>query len=354
MGLTEADKRVRSNGVGSSEIAMLVYLEDQSGDVRPLSPWGGRHKLWRKKTGREIEERVASHLTRGDFMEEGLIKWYASDHDVEWRKPRSKRSTRYKYVVDSVDALTYPRGSKKKGTPLRCVEAKTSNPWMRHEWGQPGTDEIPNYYLVQCQWHLGVWETQDEVCDVPMDNGMSRKDYFVPYDEELYHSLLMEAERFWRDYVETDREPPIDDAKEATRWLSRYLENKDGLGVKEANADEVQLLLRYRSIALQRNAAIDALAELQEKIQRAIGAYDGLMVPGTKQQILWKQTADSIGVNWQEVSMDLYSRLQASGDLDEQNYQLLLKRRTKVTKKGTRRFCPDALLKNSSQPAGER
>ena len=47
--------------------------------------------------------------------------------------------------------------------------------------------------------------------DVPMDDGSRRVDYHVPFDEELYMSLVGEAERFWRDHVKKDIEPKIDD-----------------------------------------------------------------------------------------------------------------------------------------------
>lgn len=344
--LTPAAQKTRSQGVGSSEIAMLIYMPDENDDPKPLSPWGGRHLLWRRKTGREEEADAKSYMTRGQFMEKGLIDWYAHDNSVDWKKPRTVRNKDYPYVVDSCDGLTYPKGEKGKVLPLRCIEAKMTSTWAADKWGEPGTDEVPNYYLVQCQWHLGNHETQEQICDVPMDNGTKRNDYHIAFDEELYLSLVSEAEKFWMDYVQADKEPPVDDHHDATKWLSKYLAHKDGMGFLEASDEQVQLMLQYREVAVQVNDGASALEELKEKLQRAIGEYDGIIVPGTKAKITWKPSKDTMGIDWQEVAKALADQLIGAGALDAARFLKLQDDHKKVMRKGSRRWTPTALLKN--------
>lgn len=335
--LSKKDKKMRSSGIGSSEIAMLIYLPDQYGDPKPLSKFGNRHKLWRIKTGKEPEKEAESFMDRGTFIEKGLIDWYAHDHNVDWMKPPTIKSKKYPYVVDSCDGLTFTKGKKKKSQPLRCIEAKAITAWSKDEWGQPGTDEIPEHYLVQCQWHLGSHETLDNICDVPMDDGAKRTDYHVAFDEELYLALVLEAEKFWTDYVLKDKEPPIDSYSETTDWLSKYLKNKAGMGVLEANDQQIKLMLNYKDLALRIKKDEESLAKIKEAIQREIGEYDGIIIPDSKRKILWKKSKDTISVDWESVAKKLGENI----DLDE--FVDLQKSFPKI-RKGSRRWTPTTLL----------
>ena len=75
--LSDEDLKLRSNGIGSSEIAMLVYVKDEdTGSMKPLSPWGGKHKLWVKKTHGEVKK-SSDAMTRGNYLEDGIINWCA-------------------------------------------------------------------------------------------------------------------------------------------------------------------------------------------------------------------------------------------------------------------------------------
>ena len=360
MALSSAAQKVRSKGIGSSEIAMLIYLEDDNGDMKPLSPWGGRHKLWRRKTGKDGEQKAQSYMTRGQYMEQGLMNWYADDNGVKWIAPKTLVHADYPYVVDSCDGLTFDGDTTvklmkefiSKGTgaaPLRCLEAKTSSYWKRDEWGEAGTDDVPSYYLVQCMWHLGIHKPQEMICDVPMDNGTKRTDYHVAFDEELYLSLVAEAEKFWVDHVLADKEPDIDSYSDTTSWLCRYLKQKEGMGVLEANDEQIQVMLTYRNYALTIKQTEVYAEEAREKLMRVIGEYDGILVPGTKQKILWKQSKDTMGVDWKAVAEHLAQQMHVDGAMDKEAFRQLKDANEKITRKGNRRWTPTALLKNAGK-----
>lgn len=334
MTLTEKDHKTRSNGIGSSEIAMLIYV-----DGKPLSPWGGSHKLWRKKTGRGKEAKPKSYMSRGNYMESGILDWYAHDHGVAWTKPPSMRHPKHTHVVDSVDALTYdPQGPRDR--ILRCVEAKASHWSNAGEWGAAGTDEIPEYYIVQCQWHLGLHMPEQGICDVPMDNGTKRTDYSVRYDPELYLCLVDIAQKFWRDHIDADLEPPDDDHADTSKWLSGYLSQRQGMGYLEADDELRNIMLDYREMLLDQDAHQAKLDELKVSLMRAIGEYDGLVIPGTKMRISWKQAKDSVTPNWQDIAESLFPRC----GLDQESVDEIKMSRVKV-KKGGRRWVCSALRK---------
>lgn len=355
--LTKLDQRKRSKGIGSSEIGMLAYVEDKNGDMKPLSPYGGRHKLWRRKTGKEPETQSKEYMRRGNYMEPALINWFADDTGVEWFKPPTINHSEFPWVVDSVDGLSFPKGTKKsvmksgKVKPFRCIEAKVLTGWDKDGFGDPGTDEIPEHYLVQAQWHIGAHRPEDMACDFPVDVDGGRNDYLIKFDEELYLYLVSEAEKFWMNYVEKDIEPPVDDYSDTTSWLSRYMRQREGLGVLEANEEQVKLMLQYKQLALQLSDGESGLAELKEKLMRAIGEYDGIIIPGTKQKILWKRSKDSQIIDWKAVSESLGQRLLSANLMTEAELEQLSQTKVKV-RTGSRRWTPTSLLKNDA--SGDR
>lgn len=363
MALSEAAKKVRSKGVGSSEIAMLIYVKDDDGNSVPLSPWGGAHKLWRRKTGKERDKAAESYMTRGSFMENGLMDWYCHDKGVVWIKPKTITHPEYPHVVDSCDGLVFPEGTTKKmmqaylshgegEMPLYPLEAKTSNFMKRDEWGADGSDDVPLYYLVQCIWHMGAHPTQQNRCVMPMDNGMKRSDYTIPFDEELYLSLVDRVGKFWRDYVEKDREPPVDDYGDANDWLSQWTKNKDGFGVLEASDEQVALMLQYREKALNIKTTETEMDELRHTMELAIGEYDGLIIPDTKQKILWKRSKDGTKTNWEMVAAELHRKLTILSLQDKDGHPHVakdydeLKSSHSTVREGSRRWTPTNLIKN--------
>ena len=356
--LTKLDHKKRSKGIGSSEIGMLIYVEDENGDQKPLSKWGDRHKLWRSKTGKETSSPAKSYMQRGNYMEPALIQWFADEHGVDWYKPPTINHPEYRYIVDSCDGLTYPKGTSRtdmksgKVHPHRCIEAKVLTGWNKDGFGDPGTDDIPDSYLVQSQWHIGAHKPEDMACEFPVDVDGGRKDYLVKFDEELYMSLVAEAERFWVDYVEKDVEPPVDDYSETTKWLSKYLTQKAGMGLLEADEGQVQLLLQYRKHSLQLKGDESSLDEIKERLMRDIGEYDGIIIPGTKCKVLWKKSKDTQKVGWQKVAEDLANRLIEAGQLDKSGYEEIRDDNTDA-REGARRWTPTSLLKHDAGNGAE-
>ena len=188
-------------------------------------------------------------------------------------------------------------------------------------------------------------------CDFPVDVDGGRRDYLVKFDEELYLYLVSEAEKFWMNYVEKDIEPPVDDYSDTTDWLSRYMRQREGMGVLEANEEQVKLMLQYKQLALQLSDGESRLAELKEKLMRAIGEYDGIIIPGTKQKILWKRSKDSQIIDWKAVSESLGQRLLSANLMTEVELEQLSETKVKV-RTGSRRWTPTSLLKNDA--SGDR
>ena len=49
-------------------------------------------------------------------------------------------------------------------TTDRILECKTANCFAADQWGDVGTDNVPDAYLLQCQWYMGI--TRADVADL--------------------------------------------------------------------------------------------------------------------------------------------------------------------------------------------
>jgi len=252
----DLDHKKRSNGIGSSEIAMLLGI----------SPWGGPHRLWRKKLKLEKDEHT-SVMRRGVYLERAILDWYSDEHGVELSYPGTIRHPDYPWVVDTVDAIV---------VGVRCVEAKT-----RHkDWG----GEVPLYYQAQCQWHMGCHDL--DLCDVPVDTGWDFETLTVERDRELFEKMVEIARVFWINHIETKIPPPLDQDAATSKWLNANVrQNTDRIRV--ATNDEVALLMQYRNLKL----AQKEIAEFEVRIKEAIGNDDGLNIDGTDAVVTWRENA---------------------------------------------------------------
>ncbi|HET6496688.1 MAG TPA: YqaJ viral recombinase family protein [Thermoleophilia bacterium] len=273
--MAELNHELRAKGIGSSEIAMLV-LDDEG---KPLSRWGGPHKLWRVKTGVELpqDDTERPWLDRGKALEPWILARYAQKTGARLRaSPGTVQHREYPYVVDSVDALAWHPGDGK--APSSCVEAKAPLHFQSFEYGEEGTDQIDRQYLIQGQWHMGTWGLPK--CDYPIDVGTGDiKIYTSEHDEEMWLALVSIAERFWKDHVESGVPPPVD-AKDATsEWLARRLKQADS-DIIDADEEIANDLRALRDLRLRKDAIEEEYAKLSNEVKVAIGEHKGICLPG--------------------------------------------------------------------------
>lgn len=279
------DHKLRANGIGSSEIAALVGL----------SPWAGPHDIWLRKLGLVADEDSAA-LERGRFYERGTLDWYAHRTGSKYRTPGTMQHQRLPYVVDSVDAIA------ERADGERCVEAKTTGAFQNFDWGDEGTDQIPDYYLTQCIWHMGVWGLG--LCDVPVFDGRNLRIYTVQYDAELFGALAEQAARFWRDFVETKKEPPVDGRASTSEWIKARFRQKNETLI-QADAALIEAMRSYKTKRNSYEILGDEVEALTNALKVAIGEASGIEVPGSKIKITWKQQNGRQYIDWQAIARHL-------------------------------------------------
>jgi len=185
MTLTAEQYAARARGIGSSDAAAALGL----------NPYRQPIELWQEKSG-QVAPFAGNEATRwGQLLEPAIRQEYAERTGRAVRLPAET-------LVHPVHAfmLAHPDGVT---DDRRLYEGKTAR--YPDGWGEPGTDQIPQHYLIQVQHALFV--TALPVADVAvLIGGQDFRLYEVPADPELQEMLIAGEFDFWQHVVRG--EPP--------------------------------------------------------------------------------------------------------------------------------------------------
>jgi putative phage-type endonuclease len=238
------------------------------GAILGLSPYKTPLDIWLEKTGKQINQADNLPIRFGTFAESFVANEYARTTGttlIEY--PKAISHSKYPYLQGHIDRFiaTDPilELFKEDGTctASHLLECKTASPFMQHQWGEAGSDEVPMSYLAQCHWYLCV--TQLERCDLAVLFGNTDfRIYQIERDAALESTLLEAAVTFWQDHVLTDMPP---DAKTIGDYQKLFAKEAPG---KTVEATEQTYLLV--NTAKEVNAVIDAKEQELEKIKKLL------------------------------------------------------------------------------------
>ena len=169
-----------------------------------LSPWESQRSVWHTMRGDVQRDEANEVQRRGHYLEPAILAWWRDQHDADtdpfhWRE-------RPTYTLGDWAAATPDAQYEDRAVDRCLVEAKSAA--YDDDWGDPGTDAIPDYYLVQVQWQLHVSGIRR--CYVPVLTSRLRfVEYVVDYDEATGPLLEARMREFY-DSLSADMPPPLD------------------------------------------------------------------------------------------------------------------------------------------------
>lgn len=184
----------------------------------------------------------------------------------------------------------------------RGLEIKTAGLHTSKNWGESGTDEIPDHYALQCAWYMAVCE-RDEWDLAVLIGGQDYRQYNLKRSLRLENRLIELATQFRERHILTQTPPAIDGSKGASEYLKAVFPKDRGpdLIATTPEIDElVTSLIAARSIASQVEAQV---ADLENKIKAAIGEAPGMM--GAWGKVTWKASKESSKTDWKNVAAAL-------------------------------------------------
>ena len=299
---------IRKQGIGSSDAAAAVGL----------NPYKSQLELWLEKTGRDENlPKVDPHDEESPMYWGNILEPIVAAH---YTKRTGNRVRRINAVLQHPDpALPWMLANIDRevtGAPdVQILECKTAGINGARLW----KEGVPEYVQLQVHHQLAV--TGKQAADVAVLLGGQHLDiHRIERDDRLIARLIELERQFWQ-YVETDTPPPADGSDSAESALRCLYPEDTGQTVdfrdhRNLSACFADLLAVRQSIAEQEKLE----ARLKQPLQQAMG--NATRADFETGSVTWKKAKDS-------VVLDLTRLLKDQPDLQQ---------RYAVTKTGSRRF----------------
>lgn len=262
--MSEFDRR---QGIGASEAATVLGL----------SPWQTPTELWLSKTGDEpvylsTGDDQTPAMEWGHRLEPAILEKY--NEEMGWAGAVPPAETRMH--PDGLPIFATPDGLPADG----CVDAKCTNFDM--DWGEEGTDEVPDHYMVQGVIQMAVFDRPWVDFAVLFLSRRRFGIWRVERDRALEDVVLDRLSVWWSDHV-VGGEPPDPGATSYLKTL-----DSDGAMLEAGGAQRVLLRELFAARADKKDAET-RYDELTDLVKRAIGPCDGIKADGLG-KVSWKTT----------------------------------------------------------------
>lgn len=280
MTLTPEQLAQRARGISASEVAAILNL----------SPWEGCWSLWAKKKGLLTVE-MNEQMFLGHLLEPVVAEVYA------------RRNPGVTLAIS--DTLAHPTEPWALATPDRFVtgpdgdvwllECKSGGAYSAREWGD-GADEIPVHYLLQVQWQLYV--TGLTRCDVGGYVGGEMRFHRIERNDAIIAALVAKCRAWWERHVRDGEEPGLDAILSTGEALAMVYPEATG-PLREASADEEEILIEYLAAMDRRKVAEDDVALCANRLKAVIAEDEG--IAGGKARATWK-APKGVTTQWKAVA----------------------------------------------------
>lgn len=228
-----------------------------------LSPYDSPLSCWHKMKGNVPLEQETEDHRRGHYAEPAILAWWRDEHPEHFGFEDHPQYIgtgdlqRFAATPDAFAMLDDPDVD-------RClIEAKTAR--SMDEWGEPGTDEVPAYYLVQVLFQLHLSGIRRAYVPV-WGSWFEMAEYIVDYDEVLANGIIGRCHEFWESLQANDP-PPLDNSMATFKTLKALH--------PAINKDEVVQL--DRDVAVEFITAKNDLAAAEARSRKANSVVLDLM-----------------------------------------------------------------------------
>jgi putative phage-type endonuclease len=260
----------RATGIGGSDAAAVLGL----------SKYKTKYQLFLEKTGQAEPQDETWEMGRGKALEPLLRQHYSDTTGRVVMLPKTAlRSEKYPFMLYNPDGLS---------DDGRLVEFKTAS--YGKEWGEVGSDEIPQEYLLQVQHGMVV--TGLNVTDVTVSVAGNAPRYFVvEADKELQEMVIETEAAFWSDVQSGIAPEPTtnDDVAKMHRFVN---------GESIVATEEISIFLRELHFVRDKIKDCEIEKErLDVIIKNFMGSAEFLVNANGLPLATWKQQAGAKRIN---------------------------------------------------------
>lgn len=275
----------RKRGLGGTDIAAICGLNPYK---KPIDVYLGKRGL--------IEENPQNAAMTWGIREEPIIAaHYADLHGVKLLEPGFMVHSKHDWIVGTPDRLIE---GQEKG-----LEIKTASLRVAHQWGEDGTDQVPDAYLIQCAWYMVL--TAYPVWDVAVKiDSADYREYTVLRNPSLESRLIEIAGEFWHKHILPGVPPEPDGSDQYVKYIQASHPKDSGEMIVET--PETRALAGEYA---QARAALKLVEERKEMIENQIKAIIGEAsgIEGNGWKFTWKSTKDSVKVDY-AIALDVLQK----------------------------------------------
>jgi predicted phage-related endonuclease len=290
--LTEKELALRRRGMTGTNVADLVE--------------GRAHKVWLEKKGL-TQTAPSEAMERGNIFEPVVRGLYGKETGAKLLPGGIVYHPKNPLFMGTLDALADRDGQRV------VAEFKTAGWWAQREtWGG---EEIPDRVQTQVNWYCGI--TGLPAADVAvLLPGYELKVYRFDFSEVNFGLMCVAAERFWKDYVEADREPSPDASDESTDYVkAKYPESSGPMVIATAEMNQLaQTIMGAKSTV---KAAEEAQQAAENRLRALIGDAEGATGPGWK--ALLKNAKGAARTQWKDLALNMGATAEQIANFTEQS-----------------------------------
>ena len=235
----------RKNYLGGSDIGAIVSVNKYKTAL----------DVYLDKTSDVIEEDNNAHTHWGNVLEEVVAKEYGRVTGNKLVEPIGPiYHPEHKFLAANVDRFV--NGGE------YILECKTAGFYMASEWGEEGTDEIPESYKCQVAYYAAIADVP-KVDIAVLIGGNDFRVYRYTRDRELEDKLLQIAINFWNKYVLAKVPPEPSSLKD----IESLYPNSNGSEV-EVSQEVLDDIQRLKELKAQAKEIQQASSSLQENIKK--------------------------------------------------------------------------------------
>lgn len=287
--LTREQREMRRTGVSASSAAAVIGVD----------PWRGPLDVYADILAPGLVADISGpHIDRGNFLEPALVAWAASRLGLDVAKHGAKQETvRH---PDEPLVLATPDGILlRDGQPVAVLEVKAPSWRSAYQWGEDGSDEIPDRYYVQVQWQM--FATGLRMAYVAALIGDELRIYRIELDAALCAKILAKVKDFWSKHIEAGVPPQPDGHERQSKLIEAEFPRSDDEMLK-ADDETIGDIVRYTDAEMAHKKAAARLEAAKQRLKMRIGPHAGISSPVGR--VSWRVSRGRQKTDWEAIAKE--------------------------------------------------
>lgn len=258
----------RKGYIGGSDIGAIIGL----------SPYRSALDIFLNKTSDYVDNEDSKYTYWGSVLENVIADEYSKVTNLAIEYPSASiYHHRYPFLAANIDRWVNNREY--------VLECKTASAYKVKEWGEEGTDQIPDIYLCQIAWYRAITNVK-KVDLAVLIGGNDFRIYTYYQNKDLEDKLIKIGHDFWINNVLKNKPPSCKKIED----ISTLYPRSNGKG-KTTNADIEKKVEQLKSLKEEGRMLEETMNKLKLDIKEYMQDYDILVNEDGNVLASWKNTA---------------------------------------------------------------